>query len=231
MLRRTAILCALWTLPAAGQDELLGTWEHSQNEIEVLSFAWEHIDTLDELTLENATVSYDTLAGQATSRVTFREDGTFHLNQAKVYDFSDFPDEALAELEERGFFDSTTYDGMGTWHTAGDSLWIEFDEVIMYEGDTEVISSEFSAEDFIREQVAGEEISEEDRADLEALFTHFFDLVVEQMEFAGTYQLEGDSLFLTSLGLDGVDRARAYTRTTAATAVPHTSWGALKANR
>ena len=231
MLRRTAILCALWTLPAAGQDELLGTWEHSQNEIEVLSFAWEHIDTLDELTLENATVSYDTLAGQATSRVTFREDGTFHLNQAKVYDFSDFPDEALAELEERGFFDSTTYDGMGTWHTAGDSLWIEFDEVIMYEGDTEIKWSEISTADFIYEIGDGEAMSEEHRSDVEALFSNLFNLTKEQMEFAGTYQLEGDSLFLTSLGLDGVDRARAYTRTTAATAVPHTSWGALKANR
>ena len=31
MLRRIAILCALWVLPASGQDGLLGTWEHSQD--------------------------------------------------------------------------------------------------------------------------------------------------------------------------------------------------------
>ena len=227
MLRRIAILCALWALPAAAQDELLGTWEHSQEGIEGFSFTWEHIDTLEKKTFENATVFYDTLAGQSSRRVTFREDGTAHLNSVRAYDLSDLPDEVLTELKERGLlFDSRTYDGMGTWRTAGDSLWIEYDEFIMYEGDTEVRISEFSAEDFIREQVAGEEVSEEDRAAVEAFYSHFFNLTKEQMEFAGTYQLEGDSLFLTSLGVDGVDRTRAYIRTTAATANPHQLRGA-----
>ena len=128
----------------------------------------------------------------------------------------------MTALKEQGrLFDSSTYDGIGTWHTAGDSLWTEYDEFIIYEGDTEIRLSEFSAEDFIREQDDGEEISEEDRAAVEAFYSHFFNLTKEQMEFAGTYQLTGDSLFLTSLGVDGADRTRAYTRTTAVTANPH----------
>ena len=223
MLLRIAILCILWVLPAAGQDGLLGTWEHSQEGIEGFRFTW--IDTVKKKTFENATVFYDTVAGQASRRVTFREDGTAHLNSVRVSDLSDFSEAVLTELKERGL-DSRTYDGIGTWRTAGDSLWIGYDEFILYEGDTEIRLSEFSAEDFIHEQGAGEELSEEDRAAVEAFYSHFFNLTKEQMEFAGTYQLAGDSLFLTSLGMDGADRIRAYTRTTAVTANPHQLGGA-----
>ena len=224
LLRIAAILCILWALPTAAQDGLLGTWEHSQEGIEGFRFTW--IDTLEKKTFENATVFYDTVAGQASRRVTFREDGTAHLNSMRVSDLSDFSEAVLTALKERGrLFDSRTYDGIGTWRTAGDSLWIGYDEFIIYEGDTEIRLSEFSAEDFIRED-AGEEISEEDRAAVEAFYSHFFNLTKEQMEFAGTYQLAGDSLFLTSLGVDGADRTRAYTRTTAVTADPHQLGGA-----
>ena len=224
MLLRIAILCILWVLPTAAQDGLLGTWEHSQEGIEGFRFTW--IDTLEKKTFENATVFYDTVAGQASRRVTFREDGSAHLNSVRVSDFSDFSEAVLTALKERGrLFDSRTYDGIGTWRTAGDSLWIGYDEFIIYEGDTEIRLSEFSAEDFIRED-AGEEISEEDRAAVEAFYSHFFNLTKEQMEFAGTYQLAGDKLFLTSLGVDGADRTRAYTRTTAVTANPHQLGGA-----
>ena len=233
MLSRTAILCALWTLPAAGQDGLLGTWEHSQDGIETPVFTWKH----NELTLENATVFYDTLAGQSIRRATFKEDGTFRvewtvrLDSLSIYGFEDLTDEALADLEELDIFNKTaTYDGIGTWRTAGDSLWIELDEVIIYEDDTEIKWSEIPTTD-IYEIGDGEPMSEEHRADLEELFSPTFKLLVWQMEFTGTYQIAGDSLLLTFLGLDGVDRTRAYTRTTAATAVVHTSWGALKANR
>ena len=237
MLRRTAILCALWTLPAAGQDGLLGTWEHSQDGIETPVFTWKHMDTLDELTLENATVFYDTLAGQSTRRATFREDGTFReewtvrLDSLSIYGFDNLTDEELAALEELGIFNKTaTHDGIGTWRTAGDSLWIELDEISIYEGDTEIKWSEIPTTD-IYEFGDGEPMSEEQRADLEELFSSSFKLLVWQMEFAGTYQIAGDSLRLTFSGLDGIDRTRAYTRTTAATAVTHTSWGTLKANR
>ena len=237
MLRRITILCALWALPADGQDGLLGTWEHSQDGIEIVGFTWKHIDTLDELTLENATVFYDTLAGQSTRRATFREDGTFReewivrLDSLNVDYFGDLSDEALADLEELGLFNkAATYDGIGTWRTAGDSLWIELDEISIYEGDTEIEWSEISTVD-IYEIGDGEAMSEEHRADLEEFFSPPFNLLVGQMEFTGTYQIAGDSLLLTFLGLDGIDRTRAYTRTTAATAVTHISWGALKANR
>ena len=225
MILRIATLCILWVLPTAAQDGLLGTWEHSQEGIEGFRFTW--IDTLKKKTFENATVFYDTVAGQSSRRVTFREDGTAHLNSVRVSDLSDLPEAVLTALKERGrLFDTRTYDGIGTWRTAGDSLWIGYDEFIMYEGDTEIRLSEFSAEDFIHEQDAGEEISEEDRAAVEAFYSHFFNLTKEQMEFAGTYQLAGDSLFLTSLGVDGADRTRAYTRTTAVTANPHQLGGA-----
>lgn len=225
MLLRIAILCILWVLPATSQDGLLGTWEHSQEGIEGFRFTW--IDTLKKKTFENATVFYDTVAGQSSRRVTFREDGTAHLNSVRVSDLSDFSEAVLTALKERGrLFGSRTYDGIGTWRTAGDSLWIEYDEFIIYEGDTEIRLSEFSAEDFIREQGAGEEISEEDRAAVEAFYSRFFNLTKEQMEFAGTYQFAGDNLFLTSLGVDGADRTRTYTRTTAVTANPHQLGGA-----
>ena len=233
MLRYTVILCALWALPADGQDGLLGTWEHSQDGIETPVFTWKH----NELTLENATVFYDTLAGQSIRCATFKEDGTFReewtvrLDSISVDGFDDLTDEALADLEELDIFNKVaTYDGIGTWRTAGDSLWIELDEVIIYEGDTEIKWSEIPTAD-IYELGDGEPMSEEHRADLEELFSPSFKLLVWQMEFAGTYQIAGDSLLLTFLGLDGVDRTRAYTRTTTATTVTHTSWGALKANR
>ena len=217
MLRYTVILCALWALPADGQDGLLGTWEHSQDGIESPVLTWKH----NELTLENATVFYDTLVGQFTRRATFKEDGTFgeewtvRLDSISVDGFDDLTDEALADLEELDIFNkAATHDGIGTWRTAGDSLWIELDEVIIYEGDTEIKWSEIPTTD-IYELGDGEPMSEEHRADLEELFSPTFKLLVWQMEFTGTYQIAGDSLLLTFLGLDGVDRTRAYTRTTA----------------
>jgi len=221
MLRCTVILCALWALPAAGQNGLLGTWEHSQDGIETPIFTWKH----NELTLENATVFYDTLAGQFTRRATFREDGTFReewtvrLDSISVDGFDDLTDEALADLEKLDIFNKVaTHDGIGTWRTAGDSLWIELDEVIIYEDDTEIKWSEIPTTD-IYELGDGEPMSEEHRADLEGLFSPTFKLLVWQMEFTGTYQIAGDSLLLTFLGLDGVDRTRTYTRTTATTTV------------
>lgn len=220
MLRYTVILCALWALPAAGQNGLLGTWEHSQDGIETPIFTWKH----KELTLENATVFYDTLSGQSTRRATFREDGTFReewtvrLDSISVDGFDDLTDEALADLEELDIFNKAATDGIGTWRTAGDSLWIELDEVIIYEDDTEIKWSEIPTTD-IYELGDGEPMSEEHRADLEELFSPTFKLLVCQMEFTGTYQIAGDSLLLTFLGLDGVDRTRAYTRTTATTTV------------
>ena len=233
MLRYTVILCALWALPADGQDGLLGTWEHSQDGIETPVFTWKH----NELTLENSTVFYDTLVGQSIRRATFKEDGTFReewtvrLDSISVDGFDDLTDEALADLEELDIFNKVaTHDGIGTWRTAGDSLWIELDEVIIYEGATEIKWSEIPTAD-IYELGDGEPMSEEQRADLEELFSPSFKLLVWQMEFTGTYQIAGDSLLLTFLGLDGVDRTRAYTRTTATTTVTHTSWGTLKANR
>lgn len=232
MLRRIAILCVLWALPVAGQNGLLGTWEHSQDGIETPVFTWRH----DELTLENATVFYDTLAGQSIRRPTFKEDGTFReewtvrLDSISIDGFDDLTDEALADLEELGIFNKAATHGIGTWRTAGDSLWIELDEVIIYEGDTEIKWSEIPTTD-IYELGDGEPMSEEQRADLEDLFSPSFKLLVWQMEFTGTYQIAGDSLLLTFLGLDGVDRTRAYTRTTVTTTVTHTSWGALKANQ
>ena len=216
MLRYTVILCALWALPAAGQNGLLGTWEHSQDGIETPVFTWKH----NELILENATVFYDTLAGQSTRRATFREDGTFReewtvrLDSISVDGFDDLTDEALADLEELDIFSKAAIDAIGTWRIAGDSLWIELDEVIIYEDDTEIKWSEISTTD-IYELGDGEPMSEERRADLEELFSPTFKLLVWQMEFTGTYQIAGDSLLLTFLGLDGVDRTRAYTRTTA----------------
>ena len=233
MLRYAVILCALWALPVAGQNGLLGTWEHSQDGIETPVFTWKH----DELTLENATVFYDTLAGQSTRRATFREDGTFteewtvRLDSISIEGFDELTDEALADLEELGIFNkAATHDGIGTWRTAGDSLWIEIDEVIIYEDDTEIKWSEIPTTDMY-ELGDGEPMSEEQRAALEELFSPSFKLLVWQMGFSGTYQIAGDSLLLTLLGLDGIDRTRVYTRTTLATGTTNTSWGALKANR
>ncbi|MCE2448565.1 MAG: hypothetical protein J4F35_09335 [Candidatus Latescibacteria bacterium] len=215
MLRYTVMLCALWALPADGQDGLLGTWEHSQDGIETPVFTWKH----NELTLEDATVFYDTLAGQSIRRATFKKDGTFREEWTVRLDFisvdglDDLTDEALADLEKLDIFNKAATDGIGTWRTAGDSLWIELDEVIIYEDDTEIKWSEIPTTD-IYEIGDGEPMSEEHRADLEELFSPSFKLLVWQMEFTGTYQIAGDSLLLTFLGLDGVDRTRAYTRTT-----------------
>ena len=76
-------------------------------------------------------------------------------------------------------------------------------------------------------------MSEEQRADLEVLplINPPFNSWLGQMGFTGTYQVAGDSLLITFLGLDDIDHTRVFTRTTAATAVTDTSWGELKANR
>ena len=100
MLLRIAILCTLCVLPAAGQDGLLGTWEHSQEGIEGFRFTW--IDTLKKKTFENATVFYDTVAGQSSRRVTFREIGTAHLNSVRVSDLSDFSEASVDGLKRTG---------------------------------------------------------------------------------------------------------------------------------
>ena len=230
MLRYTVILYALWALPVAGQNGLPGTWEHSQDGIETPIFTWKQ----NELTLENATVFYDTLAGQSTRRTTFKEDGTFReewtvrLDSISIDGFDDLTDEALADLEELGFFNKVaTHDGIGAWRTAGDSLWIELDEVIIYEDDTEIKWSEIPTTDTY-EIGDGEPMSEEQRTDLEELFSPSFKLLVWQMEFTGTYQIADDSLRLTFLGLDGVDRTRVYTRTTATTTVDQYQLGSTE---
>ena len=129
--------------------------------------------------------------------------------------------------------DVVNYSGMGSWHTAGDSLWMEVDEAtISYQG-TEINLSELPAEVLhqFRAMAAleGEEISAEELADLEKFLTVFPSILKEQLSFAGTYQLEGQSLSLSSLGWDSMERIRVYMRPAGATAVTPISWGALKA--
>ena len=264
MLRKIAFLCALCALPAAGQNRLLGTWEYSTDSIEGFGMYWEHFDTLEELTIENGTRYYITSPGQLTRHLSIREDGTFHFDEVQISYYGDdldyqtprftikgepvividYPgddlDNGLAELDEDLAFadsairDVVNYSGTGTWHTAGDSLWLEVDEVtisISSQGDT-INLSELAAEflDMLREMVAleGEEIPAEELADLEKFFAVYPSTLKEQLSFAGTYQLAGQSLSLSS-SWGSMERIRVYARPAGATAVAPISWGALKA--
>ena len=68
----------------------------------------------------------------------------------------------------------------------------------------------------------------EELADLEKFFTVYPSILKEQLSFAGTYQLAGQSLSLSS-SWDSMERIRVYARPAGATAVAPISWGALKA--
>ena len=255
-------LCALCALPAAGQDGLLGTWEYSTDSIESFGTYWEHFDTLEELTIENGTRYYVTSPGQLTRHLSIREDGTFHFDEVHIPYYGDDLDDqtprftvkgepvlvidypgddldGLAELDEdlaladTAMPDVVNYSGMGSWHTAGDSLWMEVEEAtISYQG-TEINLSELPAEmlDMFRAMAAleGEEIPAEELADLEKFLTVFPSILKEQLSFAGTYQLEGQSLSLASLDWESMERIRVYMRPAGATAVAPISWGTLKA--
>ena len=262
MLSKIAFLCALCALPAAGQDRLLGTWKYSTDSIENFGIYWEHFDTIEELTIENGTRYYVTSPGQLTHRLTIREDGTFRFDKVLVYypgdDLDDqtprftikgepvlvldYPgddlDDELAESDEdlaladSAIHEVVNYSGTGSWHTAGDSLWMEVDEATISSQGTEINLSELPAEMLhqFREMAAleGEEIPAEELADLEKFLTVFPALLKEQLSFAGTYQLEGQSLSLSSLW-DSMERIRVYMRPAGATAVTPISWGTLKA--
>ena len=150
-------------------------------------------------------------------------------------------DDGLAELDEdlaladtAGDSQLVNFSGTGTWHTAGDSLWLEVDEAtISYQG-TEINLSELPAEmlDQFRAMAAleGEEITAAELADLEKFFTVFPSILKEQLSFVGTYQLAGQNLSLSSLGWDSMERIRVYMRPAGATVVAPISWGALKAS-
>ena len=262
MLRKIAFLCALCALPAAGQDGLLGTWEYSTDSIESFGIYWEHFDTIEELTIENGTRHYVASPGQLTRHLSIREDGTFRFDEVHisysgddlddqtprftikgepviVIDYSgDDLDDRLAELDENlaladsAMHDVVNYSGTGTWHTAGDSLWLEVDEATISSQGIETNLSELPAEmlDQFREMAAleGEEILAEELADLEKFLTVFPFLLKEQLSFVGTYQLAGQSLSLSS-SWDSMERIRVYMRPAGATAVAPISWGALKA--
>ena len=144
-------------------------------------------------------------------------------------------DDGLAESDEAdtaGDSQLLNYSGTGTWHTAGDSLWMEVDEATISSQGTEVNLSELPAEMLhqFRTMAAleGEEIPPEELADLEKFLTVFPSLLKEQLSFAGTYQLEGQSLALSSLW-ESMERIRVYTRPAGATVVAPISWGNLKA--
>ena len=261
MLRKIAFLCVLCALPAAGQDRLLGTWEYSTDSIEGFGMYWEHFDTLEELTIENGTRYYVASPGQLTRHLSIREDGTFHFDEVLSYygdDLDDqtprftikgepvividYPgddlDDGLAELYEdltpadSAMREVVNYSGTGTWHTAGDSLWLEVDEATISSQGIETNLSELAAEmlDLFREMLAseGEEIPAEELADLEKFFTVYPSILKEQLSFAGTYQLAGQSLSLSS-SWDSMERIRMYMRPAGATVVAPISWGALKA--
>lgn len=141
-------------------------------------------------------------------------------------------DEDLALADPADDSQLVNYSGTGTWHTAGDSLWMEVDEAtISFEG-TEINLSELPAEmlDQFHAMAAleGEEISAEELADLEKFLPVFPFILKEQLSFVGTYQLEGRNLSLSSLW-DSMERIRVYMRPAGATVVAPISWGALKA--
>jgi len=212
----SSIAClGLLALPLAAQEEALhGTWEGTMAEGE---------------------------GSKITTRLTFKADGTFALDQN--IEGGEGDDESPLETLSVQF--------AGTYRVVGDSLWVDIVELYYVIDDEKMSPGEFG--EFMREFYIGfargfarlaadlEGVSDEDYPAFEQAFIDEFlveldeDEFLAALEFGGaekinsTYAIEGDTLFITTTQ-EGEVGTLELNRMEVASAVFQTTWGDLKAS-
>ena len=205
LLSSIAFLCLL-ALPLAAQDEaLIGTWEGNIVE--------------DDL-------------GEVAFRLTFQANGACKMIAFLPDDAFEIPPE-LSELVPpvQGLATHVT----GTYRTEGDSLWIEGDEVSQFVGDQPAI--EFFTEvarNLARAVADASELPEENYPEFEETYIAefvggFTERQQARNDLFGSYEIEGETLVITTTTEEGAVGIWTFHRMDAATAVVPTTWGSLKA--
>ena len=199
-----AFLCLL-ALPLAAQDEaLIGTWEGS--------------------------IVQDNL-GEVAFRLTFEADGACKMIAFLPDGFFEIPPE-LSELVPP--IEGLSAHVTGTYRTEGDSLWIEGDEVGQFVGDQPAV--EFFTEiarGLARAVADAGGMSEEDYPAFEAEYIAgfvggFLERQLTRYDLFVAYEIEGDSLAITTTTEEGDVAISTFHRVDASTSVAPTTWGRLK---
>ena len=226
----------LWALPAAGQDGLLGTWEGTEEGVELASVE------------EDGTFLRETLEGETIVRAIFAEDNScqfdikmrfddvddisrffFAPDETRLWDVATAVDPTIdvgtwrqraidAIASPHGY--SMTFAFMGTYSTEGNSLQMDFDEVDLYLGDTEAV--EFFI-NFFAEALGSDELSEDL---VEEITSHFGSTPERGSTVAAAFS--SDSVNLSVPYPDGSVDTFELTRVSDPTAVGPISWGDLK---
>lgn len=200
-----AILCLL-ALPLAAQDEaLIGVWEGS-------------------IAAENL--------GEVVFRLTFQADGACQMIAFLPDNFFEIPPE-LSELVPP--IQGLAAHVNGTYRTEGDSLWIEGNEVGQFVGDQPAV--EFFTEiarDLARAVADASQLPEEDYPAFEEEYiagfvSGFLDRQLARYDLFVSYEIEGETLSITTTTEKGEVETWPFHRVEASTAVVPTSWGDLKA--
>ena len=227
----------LWALPAAGQDGLLGTWEGTEEGVELASVE------------EDGTFLRETLEGETIVRAIFAEDNSCQFDIKMRFDDAEFisglffaPDETrlwdvatavdstidLGTWRQRaidaiasphGY--SMTFAFMGTYSTEGNSLRMDLDEVDLYLGDTEAV--EFFI-NFFAQALGSDELPD----DLVEEITSLFGGTLERGSTVAA-AFSSDSVNLSIPYPDGSVDSFELTRVPGPTVVAPISWGDLKA--
>ena len=234
-------LIILWTLPAAGQDVLLGTWEGTEEGVELATVE------------EDGTFYVETVEGETTLRATFAEDNSCQLDtemrfvgvdafailslalaglegDLHLVDVADAEDStidlgALRQLavdalaSPHGGY-SMTFAWMGTYSTEGNSVRLDIDEAALYLGDTE--AGEFFIKFFA--EILGSDDLPDDL--VERITSHFGGTPERGWTIAAEFSSDSGNLVFPhpNSTADTFD----LTRVSSPTAVAPISWGDLK---
>ena len=245
-----AVSCALalWALPAAAQNDWLGTWEAHVDQVEHYVFYDKNGREVTQAKYDKLSPSFqgsiDTLrindADWIIIRMTFKVDGTFQIREEFIANDGDLfasLDEMLAaklELDSINAFPAVatmTYETTGTYGIDGDTMSWEADEQTLYAGDTEA-NAFFAA---VASQLAEQS---ELPGDIGPDFVEEFgDNLGRVQTTSGSYvyQVENGSLFLSRNGNSFLQASWlssiVLSRVADGTAVTPTSWGSLKATK
>ena len=175
----------------------------------------------------------DTELGEVTVHLTFEENGTFNqLYQGPLLI------EADAEAPGAEALTIDSFHQTGTYQVAGDSLWVDIDNVYYIIDGERVEVVEFMTQiirELARLALALGEISEEDYPEAEQTVIDEFlagfneEELLAGFAMSGTYAVEEDTLFLTTTTAEGGVETAKFHRIDVASAVVQTTWGDLKA--
>lgn len=229
----------LWALPAASEDVLLGTWEGTEEGVELATVE------------EDGTFYIETIEGETTLRATFAEHNSCQLDtemrfvgvdvfailslaleglDPHLMDVANAADstidvDALRQLavdvlaSPHGGY-SMTFAWMGTYSTEGNSVRLDIDEAALYLGDTE--AGEFFIKFFA--EVLGSDDLPDDL--VERITSHFSGTPERGWTIAAEFSSDSGNLVFPYP--NSTADTFELTRVSSPTAVAPISWGDLK---